>query len=230
MRRILRQSEFFGGDRTVKKAWGYLRVPLGIATVLALIYVTEIVLAGSIRYGAAYAYITSLPDQYDIFLRVIAPFLHSNHEHIAYNIGFLLVLSPLVLSHEREANFLVVFLMACWFTASVIPWALGGAIGFGISGGNAALAGWETVYRVRSMIVASQAMDTILHVPYWKEGVLVLIPAVLTLTNIGQAFGFLPVPGGASVAGHLSGAVFGMVFGAVWVFADRITGQIDGNA
>lgn len=201
-----------------KRALKLVALPFLIAATLALIYIVELYLAGSLDYGAAYGYVMNLSDRYDPLIRFVAPFLHSNHDHIAWNLGYFLLLSPLILSHEHPRDYLIIFLISCWFTASVGPWLLGGGIGFGISGGNAALGGWEAIYRIREWLHALREAPMSLR--YVKAGILILLPITLTVNMIGQGLGFVEVGPGVSVAGHFLGAVFGIVYGLFLLFQD----------
>lgn len=196
----------------------HLKIPVTVATVLVFIYLFELFFAGSIEYAAAYGFLSRLPPQYDPVLRFLAPFLHSNHDHIVWNIGIFLLLSVLILPHEHPRDFLVIFVASAWFSASVMTWILGGGLGFGISGANAALAGWETIYRLREMTGVANDIDSPLSKRYAVAVMLFTLPATLAILNIGQGFGLVQVKEGVSIAGHFSGALFGLVYGSYdWV-------------
>lgn len=191
-------------------------IPIGLGAGMGLIYLVELWLADSLSYGAAYGYLSNLPQQLDPLLRFMAPFLHSNHGHILWNLAFFLVLSALILTHVHWRDYLVMFLMASWFTASIITWLEGGGLGFGISGGNAALAGWEVVYRGRKLSQTASTVESVFSRHYLWENLLFGIPAFLTLAMLGQGLGLIDVKSGVSVIGHFSGVIFGLTFGVFW--------------
>lgn len=194
-----------------------LRLPLIIAGILGAIYLTELGLAGSLAYGAAYGYVTNLPDAYDPLIAVVGPFLHSNHEHIFWNSLHLVILGGIVLIDESERDFLVFFLIAAWFTATIFPFIAGGGRGFGISGATAALAGWAAVNRSRVWYRFStgtnDSMKSFVSWRFAKIVVLMSLPLAIFIQTIGQGIGFYEVKEGVSVLGHFSGAIFGIVFG-----------------
>lgn len=192
-----------------------VRLPIAIAIILFLIYLVELLLAGSFESGAAYSYLTSLPEKYDPILRFLAPYLHSSHSHIAVNLVMFLVLSLFVLAHKPLQEYLTVFLAAGWFTSSIMPGILGGGIAFGISGGIVALAGWETVFRYKSFSDIVPELDSVISLRIVNAFSPVLFPASIVAITIFQSFGFIEVGGGVSVLGHFTGAMFGLMYGIV---------------
>lgn len=202
--------------------WGHrVNVPLLIALALALVYGVEIYLAGSLRSGAAYSLITGMPAEFDPLIQVMGPFLHSNHEHIGWNLAWFVPLSWILLTHVELAEYLGIFLTVSWFTGSIAPWILAGGPNFGISGANAALAGWGVLVVLNAMIDSAAEMDSWRSPTYWSYTLQLVIPAVLTVRMIGQSIGVLSASSGASLFGHLFGAVFGLAYGVYWIARRR---------
>lgn len=189
------------------------RTPILIGVLIASIYLAELLLAGSTEYAAAYSFLTGLSERYDPLLRVLAPFLHSNHNHILWNLGFFLPLGVMVRTHTSPRDFVVIFVSAGWFSASLATGIIQGGLGFGISGANAALAGYEAVYRGRSLKEIANFHPGIYSKQYLIASLLFALPATLAILNLAQGFGLMGVNDGVSVVGHFTGVIFGIVLG-----------------
>lgn len=204
-----------------------LKLPLILVAILGVIYLIELGLAGSFAYGAAYGYVTSLPDALDPLIAVVGPFLHSNHNHIFWNSLHLVILGGIVLIDESERDFLAFFLIAAWFTATIFPALAGGGRGFGISGATAALAGWAAVNRSRVWYrFSAGTVDTMEDFVSWRFAKIVILmslPLAIFIQNIGQGIGLYEVKEGVSILGHVSGALFGIVFGLQELVRDRFS-------
>lgn len=198
-------------------------IPSCFALTLITIYIGELIIAGSFESGATFAVHSSLWEREKLLIQPISPLLHSNHNHIFYNTVFFLILSMLILPHRSLSEFIVFFALSTWFTASIGPFLLGRGVGFGISGGNAALMGWETIYRARIMVSrASSAEGWGDAISYGWNGLVVTIIGSIAILYILQAVGIYDVPPGVSVFGHFFGAVLGIYWGLVQVAKDRI--------
>lgn len=194
-----------------------LRLPLLLVGILAAIYLTELILAGSLAYDAAYGYVTSLPHAYDPIIAIGSPFLHSSHDHILWNSIHLVILGGIVLIDESEREFLTFFLLTAWLTAAFVPALVGGDRGLGISGAIAALSGWAAVNRIRVWYSFSNGTDDSLNSYFsWRLAKIIFlmaIPLAIFIHNIGQGIGFYEEEEGVSVLGHFSGALIGILYG-----------------
>lgn len=202
------------------------RYPVLVALALLSVYGLELYLAGSVRDDAAYAFLTSRPPSDRPLVQVLAPFLHSSHAHVGWNLAWFLPIGTVLLGHVDPREFATVFLTVAWFTGAVAPWVLAGGPNFGISGANAALAGWAVLVVLRAMNESAAAAETPLEPGYWLVVAQLPVPAVLTVLMFGQSVGLVPVQPGASGFGHLFGVVFGLVYGLVWT--ERETGALRG--
>lgn len=204
------------------------KLPLILAGIFGAIYLTELGLAGSTAYGAAYGYVTSLPDAYNPLIAVLGPFLHSNHNHILWNSLHLVILGGIVLIDESGLDFLVFFLITAWFTATILPALVGGGRGFGISGATTALAGWAAVNRGRVWYrFSTETSDSTKSLVSWRFAKIVFLfslPLAIFLQTIGQGIGYYEVKEGVSILGHFSGALFGFLFGIQELIRDHFGG------
>jgi len=179
---------------------------LGVAAVVALVYLGQLLAAGSFASTAAYRWATEFQRGIGAGSVVFSWVLHSSHEHILSN--------------------LVVFLLSGWWVESRIEgrrYIQGAAGWLGIGANVAALVVFSEAGRglsgVTTGLVAMVALGTLqrLSNPNRVEWITIsqAIIALFWLSFSVGAIGLLPI--GTAVWVHRCGAVFGLV----WYMAER---------
>ncbi len=134
---------------------------------------------------------------------VLAPFIHSNIEHIAYNtVAFVLIALVLALSYPRK--FIWVFLVSMISTDLLVWLFARSAYHVGISGVIFALVGFMIAYGIARRSVGAIILSVVIGIVYGSF-----------------LYGVIPSAKWISWESHLFGLISGILWGIVWGVSDR---------
>lgn len=163
-------------------------------------YATQLLLADSVRFDAAYSVADTLSKQVYILAN---PWVHSNHLHIILNSVFFAVLGWALERKLASLKFGIGVVVIGYLTNLVPPVAGFGGRGAGISGITNALAAFLVIYYLleyREHQSTKALYGFILTMAY-------------TMVSVGQHIDFVSVGAGVTTEAH----VVGVFLGFLWI-------------
>lgn len=212
---------------TISTARDY-QLTLSVTAGILVVYAVQLLLAGSLKSGAAYTVANSVPIWAYL---LVGPWLHSNHAHLAWNLGSFLILSGWSERQVGTKSCLVLIAVMAYAT-TVLPTLVGFNRGVGISGMTntllPAFAGFQLIecsrqsvtvpaeFRQSGRIGLSDALTVA------KHGVLFVFSASLLIQSAGEGFGFRPQRLCVAAGSHAAGLVAG-IFSFAYLAVDSYT-------
>lgn len=185
-------------------------VTTGILTLLIVVYVGQLLVAGSQRSGAAFTVATDLPPRASIAL---SPWLHSSHGHVIGNaIGLVLVGGWTELQVDSHQFSLVV--LATGYVANLGPYLIGiGGLAVGASGILNAVWTYFGLVQLRQFAgIVADGDATLLAAG--RSFVLYFGGMLVPLAAVAQHGGMIDAAPGAAIGTHLVGVgIGGLWFG-----------------
>lgn len=180
-------------------------VTVGILLLIGTTYCGQLLLAGSLRSGAAFSVASSLPTEAYL---AFTPWLHSTHLHALENAAVFLLLGVWMERRIASATFLAGVLLTGYAT-NLIPAILGfGGLGVGASGITNALWSYFTVVQLRNFFHRTQKES-----PDLRRASLNLLLAsiglLFVLRSIAEFVGYSPPSPGTATGAHILGVVLG---------------------
>lgn len=196
------------------------RATIAIALALLAVYGLQVLLAGTLRSGAAYLVVERRISPSSYLYVLGSPLVHSSHGHLLGNLTLMLPGGGFV---ERlvDRRAYVAFVYVAGVLSNLLPPFLGlGGFGVGISG---AFYGLWTFLGVAYVAKAYVSTDLLWRFLYTLVGVFGLSYAVI---GIQQWVGVEPVAPGTATGAHVLGVVFGLAWASWWlVSANRPLGR-----
>lgn len=171
---------------------------------MSLVYTGQLILAGSLRSGAAYEIANTLSTTTYLALN---PWLHSYHLHLVEN---AVVFAILGLWAERRIDSFQfgLFVVVTGYVTNLVPPVLGDGFGVGASGITNALWAYFTAMQLSAYQSEMQRESLELQ----RAGIhlfLSFIGLIFVLRSIAEFSGFVSSPAGTATGSHLLGVMLG---------------------
>ena len=175
---------------------------------MLIVYAGQLVLAGSLRFGAAYTVANNLPTNYYLALN---PWLHSDHLHIFQN-ALLFVIFGAWSERKIGTKQFVTGAIIIGYITNIAPSLLGiGGLGIGASGITNALETYFVLFQLSQYTKATYA-DPPQYRKAAKHLILFFIVTILVLKSIAEYFGYITPASGVAVGGHFIGVLLGLTW------------------
>lgn len=177
-------------------------------------YAGQLVLAGSLRSGAAYEAVFTLPR---MGYTTLNPWLHSKHGHLLENAIVFALLGYWTEKRVGSQQF-VVAVLATGYLTNLIPPVFGfGGLGLGASGITNALWANFTIGQFVAFQDAIQEDSPVVHqlILHWG---LLFVGLLFVLRSIAEFFGLIPHSPGTAIGAH----VLGVALGIGWFICRRL--------
>lgn len=175
---------------------------------IALTYIGQLVVAGRVTGDGAYTVARSLSTEAYI---VLAPWLHSTHQHVAENVLVFVLLGIWTERRVGSFQFLVVVLATGYLT-NLGPAVLGfGGLSVGASGITNAL--WANFTASKFHEYNASVQENVLDLRRVTLNVaLGVVGLFFVLRSVAEFIGYLSASSGTATGAHL----FGVVIGFAW--------------
>jgi membrane associated rhomboid family serine protease len=174
------------------------RITFLLAGINVLVYISVLALAGNYSSSAAYAYLNNINSQFQVFVRLLSPILHSSHSHIAENLLVYFIPFGVLVENRTSGVHLVTFVISVGMISNSVIAPIFSRAAIGLSCVNFGLLGSESLYRANKIRTE----------PSWTLSNLAILCISLFLIGIGF---LIPTPG-ASVIAHATGFISGVLW------------------
>lgn len=188
-----------------------IRVTVGMVVLLMVVYAGQLVVAGTLRDGAAFTVATDLPPRAYIAL---SPWLHSTHQHFLGNVLGLSLIGGWLERRVNRGQYVWVVLLT-GYVANLGPYLIGiGGLGVGASG--ILNVGWtyfglEQLENFAETVADESATVSTIGLAF----LLYLVGMVIPVAAVLQYVGAMDVAAGVATGTHIVGVGIGGTWGGI---------------